>query len=51
MFKANEKYTMSKKELAELESELIDQLRRGFAAMGIKLAESTSSQIKIYKVD
>ena len=46
VFRANEKYTMSKEELAEFQSELIDGLQLGFAATGIELVEFRSIEIK-----
>lgn len=52
VFRANEKYTMSQEELAELENEIVDELIQGFqtqktiTGIGIKLVESISLEIK-----
>lgn len=46
VFRANEKYTMSQQELAELQNELIDKLQREFLMLNIKLVEFVSIEIK-----
>lgn len=51
VFRANEKYTMSQRELAELEAQLIDELVQGFEALKTmgqenKLIESISLEIE-----
>ena len=46
VFRANEKYTMSQQELAELQNELIDKLQRELPMLNIKLVEFVCIEIK-----